>query len=382
MSRSRRTQRRQPTRSKPTTGRIADPGRVSARHPLGRSHGGRSQAILKASSPGDVIALIPYQLGFQPEHSLVLLVVNEPRGRLGPILRVDLPDRRAHRATADYLVQVLSHHGLRRVIAVAFSPQAAEADSFVEELSAALTVADIELVDAWRADGRRWYSYVCTSSVCCPSEGVPYGQQEGTVVAEAVAAGAVALPDRQALRDSIDRLPDPVGAMVAATASATVAWSNRPTADRERRAWLGREMDRIVDLVTTFSQARRHLDDIECARLSVAVQDIMVRDAAWAVMDHPCIEAHIDLWTQVTRRAVDGFVAAPSSLLGFACWIHGSGALARCAAERALRDDPGYSMAHLLEESLDRCVPPSAWRPIPLQEIYAVAGCQRAGRAD
>ncbi|MEP6525664.1 MAG: DUF4192 domain-containing protein [Nocardioidaceae bacterium] len=379
MSRSRRTQRRQPTRSKPTTGRIADSGR-SVQHPPRRSHGG-SQAILKASSPGDVIALIPYQLGFQPERSLVLLVVNEPRGRLGPILRVDLPDRQTQRATADYLVRVLSHHGLRRVIAVAFSPQAAEADTFVEELTAALTVADIELVDAWRADGRRWYSYVCTSPVCCPSEGVAYGQQEGTVVAEAVVAGAVALPDRQALRDSIDRLPDPGGAMLAATASATLAWSHRPTADRERRAWLGREMDRIVDLVTTFSQDKRHLDDTACARLSVAVQDIMVRDAAWAVMDHPRIEAHVDLWTQVTRRAVDGFVAAPSSLLGFACWIQGSGALARCAAERALRDDPGYSMAHLLEESLDRCVPPSAWRPIPLQEIYAVAGCQPGRRA-
>jgi hypothetical protein len=340
-----------------------------------------SRSVLKASTPGDVIALIPYQLGFQPEHSLVLLIVDEPRGRLGPILRVDLPDRKTQQATADYLVNVLSHHGLRRVIAIAFSPEAAEADSFVGELAAALTAADIELIDAWRADGRRWHSYLCTSPVCCPSEGVAYGQQEGTVVAEAVVAGAVALPDRQALRDSIGRLPDPDGVMHAATASAGLAWASRPTADQERRAWLGREMDRIVDLVTTFSQDRRHLGDIECARLSVAVQDIMVRDAAWAVMDHPRIEAHVDLWTQVTRRAVDGFVAAPSTLLGFACWIQGSGALARCAAERALRDDPGYSMAHLLEESLDRCVPPSVWRPIPVQEIYTAAGCRPGGRA-
>jgi hypothetical protein len=335
---------------------------------------------VKASSPGDVITLVPYQLGFQPEHSLVLVTVNKPRGRLGPVLRVDLPCPADHQATADHLVQVLSHHGLRRVIAIAFSVKDAVVDSFVEQLRAALAAADIEVLDAWRADGRRWFSYLCTNPICCPPGGVPYGQAVGPAAAEAILAGAVALPDRQALRDSISRLPDPDHLMTAATASAIIVWANRPTADPERLSWLAREMDRMVDLVTAFSRHRRLLDKAECAQLSVAVQDIMVRDAAWALMSRQRIESHVDLWTQVTRRAVDGFVAAPSSLLGFACWIQGSGALARCAAERALGDDPGYSMAHLLEESLDRCVPPSAWHPIPLEEIYAAAGFPAAKR--
>jgi Domain of unknown function (DUF4192) len=336
--------------------------------------------VVKASNPGDVITLVPYQLGFQPEHSLVLVTVGKSRGRLGPVLRVDLPDPRDQQATADHLVQVLNHHGLRRVIAIAFSPQDAGVDSFVEQLGAVLAVADIEVVDAWRADGRRWFSYLCTNPICCPPDGIPYGQDVGAAAAEAILAGAVALPDREALRDSIGRLPDRDRLMSAATTTVVIAWANRPTADPERRAWLGREMDRMVEVVTAFSRHRRVLDGVECARLSVAVQDIMVRDAAWAVMSRQRIDAHVDLWTQVTRRAVDGFVAAPSSLLGFACWIQGSGALARCAAERALDDDPGYSMANLLQESLDRCVPPSAWRPIPLEEVYAAAGCLPVGR--
>ena len=378
MSRPRRTPRPERTRSKPTTGAL--PGGSSRNRRPGRSHSSRSQTVLRASGPGDVITLVPYQLGFQPEHSLVLVTVNKPRGRLGPVLRVDLPDPPDHQATADHLVQVLSHHGLRRVIAIAFSPQDEVVDLFIEQLGVALAAADIEVLDAWRADGRRWFSYLCTNPACCPPEGVPYGQDVGPAEAGAILAGAVSLPDRQALHDSIGRLPDPDHLMADATADAILAWANRPTGDLERQACLGLEMDRMVDLVTAFSRHPRLIDEGECARLSVAVQDIMVRDAAWALMSRQRIEAHVDLWTQVTRRAVDGFVAAPSSLLGFACWIQGSGALARCAAERALGDVPGYSMAILLEESLDRCVPPSAWRPIPLEEIYAAAGCRLGGR--
>ena len=324
-----------------------------------------------------MITLIPYQLGFRPEDSLVLAAVNQPRGRLGPILRIDLPDPADHQVIADHLVQVLRHHKLRRVIAIAYSPPDAVVDSFVDQVATALASHAITLLDAWRADGRRWFSYLCQNPVCCPPEGVVYGKDVGPVAAEATYAGAVALPDRQALRDSIARLPDPDERMAAATAAAVAAWADRPLAGPKHRAWLGREMVRMENFVTAFSSQRRVLDDTECARLSLAVQDIMVRDTAWALMNQHNIEPHVDLWTQVTRRAVDGFIAAPASLLGFAVWIHGSGALARCATERALTDDPGYSMAHLLEDALDRCVPPSVWRPFPLDELYLAAGCQR-----
>jgi Domain of unknown function (DUF4192) len=333
------------------------------------------RAAVKASSPGEVITFVPYQLGFQPEHSLVLVALTSARGRLGPTLRVDLPDPVDYQVTTDHLVQVLRHHRLRRVIAIAFSPADPVVDGFVDQLGTALSRAEIELADAWRADGRRWFSYLCKNPACCPPEGVAYGQRVGPAEAEAVLAGVVALPDREALCDSIGRQPDPNHVMSPATAAAVVAWADRPTGDPEHQAWLGREMDGIVEFVTAFCGRRRLLDEVECARLSVAIQDVMVRDAAWALMSRDGIDSHVDLWTQVTRWAVDGFVAAPASLLGFASWIQGSGALARCAAERALADDPGYSMAHLLEESLDRCVPPSAWRPIPLEDVYAAAGC-------
>src|SRR5262249_61645368 len=68
---------------------------------------------------------------------------------------------------------------------------------------------------------------------------------------------------------------------------------------------------------------------------------------------------HTELWRDVPRRARADLVAAPATLLGYAAWRYGDGALARVAIERALDADSGYSLAHLLGEALDRALPPS-----------------------
>ena len=96
-----------------------------------------------------------------------------------------------------------------------------------------------------------------------------------------------------------------------------------------------------------------------------------VRDVAWSMIQSQDIDAHVDLWTQVTRRAAPGHVAAPASLLGFACWLRGDGALARLAIDRALSDDLDYSMAQLIEHTLDLALPPTTWSPIPSETLFA-----------
>jgi Domain of unknown function (DUF4192) len=71
-------------------------------------------------------------------------------------------------------------------------------------------------------------------------------------------------------------------------------------------------------------------------------------------------DAHIRLWTDITRHAQLGHIAAPASLLAFTAWQNGDGALANLALDRALADDPGYSMARLLRDALTAGFPPLA----------------------
>jgi hypothetical protein len=53
-------------------------------------------------------------------------------------------------------------------------------------------------------------------------------------------------------------------------------------------------------------------------------------------------------------------------------WQQGNGALANVALDRALADDPRYSMAMLLREAIDAGAPPSLARlPMTPEEVAA-----------
>ena len=99
------------------------------------------------------------------------------------------------------------------------------------------------------------------------------------------------------------------------------------------------------------------------AWLALALSSLRVRDDAWARMDPAHREAHLRLWADLTRHAQPGYIAAPASLLAFTAWQAGNGALANLALDRAENDEPGYSMAQLLRDTLGAGAPPSLARP-------------------
>src|SRR3954465_5412779 len=65
--------------------------------------------------------------------------------------------------------------------------------------------------------------------------------------------------------------------------------------------------------------------------------------------------------------------APPATLLGFAAWLSGNGALAWCAVDCAQQCDPDYSLAALLADALAGAVPPSVWRPVPQDSLTLFA---------
>jgi hypothetical protein len=74
----------------------------------------------------------------------------------------------------------------------------------------------------------------------------------------------------------------------------------------------------------------------------------------------------------VARHAQPGYVAAPAALLAFVAWQCGDGALANVALDRALADDPRYSMAQLLRQVITAGAPPSLARlPMTPEEVAA-----------
>jgi len=125
-------------------------------------------------------------------------------------------------------------------------------------------------------------------------------------------------------------------------------------------------------MITAYRAGGQVSSNDQIARLTVALHDLRVRDDAWARMDPAHAGAHLRLWTDVTRRAQPGHVAPPAALLAFVAWQSGDGALANFALDRALADDPQYSMALLLRQVIGAGVPPSLARlPMTPEEVAA-----------
>jgi hypothetical protein len=337
------------------------------------------QAVLKARAPEDVLAIVPYRLGFHPQHSMVMLTLNGPRRTFGFTARVDLPPLAHIPDVARCLFELVEQHDPDEVLLVAYAHDDSVADPLVRTLQQWLDRTDVVLVDAYRSDGRRWFCYTCDRP-CCPDTGTPYDLSDHPLVAEQVLLGQVALPDREALRRRVgavtgERRATMESASARAASYLTAAFATdalgtrRVSAKESVRARMGW----VRRFVTAWLSDPHPLSDDEAARLAFAVAAVPARDTAWSLMSRPTAGRHLQLWEQVLTRVVPPYEPAVACLTAFAAWLEGHGALAWCAVERAQEAEPGYSWAHLIVESLERAVPPSAWRPVPFEEIERFA---------
>lgn len=329
-------------------------------------------------SPDDLLAVVPYVLGFHPEESLVLMTVGGGEDRVHA--RVDLPrDEPGTAEVVDTLSRTAQRNGARRVALVGYTDDQVLAVELVERLRAELAVHGIDVVEAIRADGERWFSLTGCTDVCCPAEGSPYDIRTHPFTAQCVLEGQVTLRNRQELADSlIGTDPDEFDAVgdaadrAADRLTAAVRDPFGPPAEPARAHMVG-EGRWVRDRVCRFLADGQPLSSEDAGRMLVAVVSIEVRDVAWAEMSRSNALAHVALWRDLVRRCPHELVAAPAALLGFAAWLAGDGALAWCAVERCQDAEPDYRLAALLTEALAGGVSPSRWTPVPRSQLSLFA---------
>jgi hypothetical protein len=198
-------------------------------------------------------------------------------------------------------------------------------------------------------------------------------------MAQMVLDGTVVLGSRQDLVDSLVG-HDPDDAAAVADALTALAPRLRPgmvpavghPALRDR---LVPEGHWVRHRVRRWVTERERLDAHDTARLAVATAaSVEVRDVAWAEIRREDACVHVDLWRDVVRRVPAEVRHAPATLLGFAAWLSGNGALAWCAVDVARRSSPDYSLARLLADVLTQGMPPSSWQPLPPEALTLFAG--------
>lgn len=307
-------------------------------------------------TPTDVLAAVPYLLGFHPTDSAVAVGLRGPRVVFNA--RADLPPvgGPAQEITdlAMQIAEVLHGQAANAALVVGYGA-ADQVTRCVLPIRDALVARGVDVIEVLRAADGRYWSYLCTAVRCCPADGVPYDAATTEVAAVATFAGRVVLRDRTALEASL-RPTDPQALKVMTEATArAIEELGRPDRQVLRRVGLRA-------LTNALDRHRRggRLDDFEAATLGLLVAATQVRDLAWEriLRAGSSLDPHLELWRDVTRRVRPDLVPAPATLLSFAAWRGGDGALAWVAVDRALRENPDYPMARLMAEALGRAVPP------------------------
>ncbi|MFI7208465.1 DUF4192 domain-containing protein [Micromonospora aurantiaca (nom. illeg.)] len=312
-------------------------------------------ARLPVTSISDLLAAVPYLLGFHPADSLVAIGLTGHR--IAVAARADLPTPAtipdwAPVAARQHLA-LLRNVDATAAILIGYGPATA-VTPVVDAITPQLHAAGVTIFDTLRVTDGRYHSYQCQDPLCCPPDGVPFDPHYSPTAVHAIVAGQTALPDRAALVASL-----------APTSSAGMAEASRRAQERALaaqlsggRAALIRAGRKAVDEAFARYAADAVLTDDEVAWLAVLLADIAVRDhAGEATGTEPW---HLALWTDITRRADPAYTAAPASLLALTAWRHGQGALAAVALDRALTADPHYRLARLIDDALRHGIPPTA----------------------
>jgi hypothetical protein len=301
---------------------------------------------LVASTPEDLLAMVPIVIGFAPSESVVMLTFEAEHCFHA---RVDLP---ASVDDVDDLVVALlepaRRNGVRRVVFVFYADDAARVARSWRGLRDGCRDAGIAVLEALRVDGRRWYPLL-GGGRRDRELGVPYDISAHPFAAQAVVDGRVTHASRDELASLLEPDPDRTAVVAELVEDLPV-----PTDLRSEGEW-------VDALVRGHTAARTTPSDAEVARLLHALMHKRLRDAAWSSLTRADAQRHVDLWVGVLRRTPPPYIPPVATLLGFAAWQSGHGALAWCAVDRCAEVDPDYNLMTYLASALTHALPPSSW---------------------
>lgn len=374
---------------------------------------------LRLRGPAELAAVLPYQLGYHPTRSLVVVAFHGTS--MGLVQRIDLPGDGDEAVAAQALLRPLLVEQPSAVVLFGYEQAQGQAMPMLDAVAPVCGSAGVQIRDRLVVRAGRWFAPDCHDA-CCPGAGTALAAPADLpVVAEFVGREIAPLPDRVALEDGV-RLRDAArGQRIAALAEtlsrARVAGDTEGDVEgnvlhgqdeiqgsvlvdhRRRRDLLDwREVLRVDHDATPVEQ----LPEALCARLAVSLEDVGLRDAlvSWLcpgsmpaglvepglreqletaleqpgvrdpVADSVSLNRAVSLDRAVRlhrteRRLVDlcaclddDWAVAPLTVLGAFAWWRGDGALGRIALERALSARPGYRLALLLEQMVDLAIRP------------------------
>lgn len=161
---------------------------------------------IRLRGPADVLAVLPFQLGYHPHEAVVVVAVSERS--IGLVQRLDLPPDDEVDAAVGALLPALERERPDAVLLVGYESQRAGGRPVLDALRDACAQRGIDVLDRLLVREGRWYAVDCATG-CCPEDGAPLPAPEDTpAVADFVALETAPLSDREAVARQLE--PDAV----------------------------------------------------------------------------------------------------------------------------------------------------------------------------
>jgi hypothetical protein len=332
-----------------------------------------SHPAIRITDPAQIPGLIPWLLGFHPDNSLIIIGIGEPGRPVRVIQRYSLSPWASAATVASGMnqaIRVLAGNELTRAVLAGYGPPELVAPYIAEFRSQARQLG-IDITGVMRVENGRYWTDPG------PSEGRPLGGlTPDPALAPFLAEGlSHVYGSRAELAAQVAPLTGPeAAAMRRATAKARTRLEKlleqAPPGKRARHALLAQVGSQDVQAALQEHRSGTELKPGQAAWLTVLLQNLQVRDDTWCRLDPGQCQDNLRFLLALTPMARKGYAAAPASLLAYTAWQCGNGSLANVALDRALADNPWYSMAELLRSAI--LLPPSLARsPMTPEEVAA-----------
>jgi hypothetical protein len=309
------------------------------------------------TSPHDLLAAIPFLIGYHPSDSLVLVSIKDDC--VGMAMRIDYPIDQSEIAF-DLCASHISADEADGALIVAYQPrERSDGDEVLAQTTAALSRAGIAIYESILIAEGSYRSLLCHDITCCPIDGRPVPPHDSSRIAmESVVAGH----------------PMPFASF------AELGTSVRSNLLAQEEQWLERvqksyvdpsdsdlnNLQRdgataVIDLANDFITHGISTDQDLIAHVLGRLSEIQVRDFALGSHDGESAVGYQSMWMHLLRSAPPGFVAPVACLAAAIAYEHGDGALARAALDRAFADSPTYSLALLLKRVFSAGWPPQSF---------------------
>ncbi|GAB4086074.1 hypothetical protein GCM10028784_27040 [Myceligenerans cantabricum] len=366
---------------------------------------------VRVRGPQDLLAFIPFRLGYQPSESVVVVSVRGRRQVVGLVARLELDafdgrctdGRPATEAAAASLARVARKDGADRVVVVGYTGSALPGATAPGTRVRRAVEATAARIDEWLPGTESWVvtpsgyrALDCTDQLCCPARGRPVGDitHSRTAASMVLAGRSVA-----ASRDDLLRIAQAPPAARRSASRAAARWEN---ARAGTTGWAARSLDDWRTAVRRAGAAEPGesavLEPVRLGRLAAAMGDRWVRDALllWlttqdddAVLrtaqrrtdaetdaasgramarivdpdgatrpDHERVAPAARVLEAVVGHVPRSRQPAPLTLLGLVAWWSGDGAVAAGRIDAALAIDGEHTLAGLVSNALAAGLPP------------------------